>query len=51
MRTIHVAALAFLSFGLTGCPDDSLSNPTKVWLNDDGSETKVKLQDTEPRPY
>lgn len=35
---------------LAGCPSDP-SNPSRLWLNTDGVETKVKLQDSEPIPF
>lgn len=35
---------------LAGCPSDP-SNPSRLWLAENGVETAVKLQDTEPTPY
>ena len=43
----------FLLLCLPGCPssDDPGSNPSVLWLAPDGSETRVKLVDSEPRPF
>ncbi len=46
-QKITIAAVVMLA----GCPADPIGNPSKVWLNDNGSELAVKLQDTEPKPY
>jgi hypothetical protein len=35
---------------LAGCPSDP-GNPETLWLALDGSELRVKLVDSEPRPY
>ena len=40
-----VAALVVLA----GCPSDD--NPSRLWFAPDGSETRLKLQDEEPRPW
>jgi hypothetical protein len=36
---------------LAGCPEDPAGNPKVLWLAPDGSETRVRLVDTEPPPY
>jgi hypothetical protein len=36
---------------LAGCPSDPPENPPILWLALDGSETQVRLVDTEPRPF
>lgn len=41
---------ALLLVALAGCPSDP-GNPDTLWLALDGSETKLKLQDHEPKPY
>lgn len=35
---------------LAACPGPS-GNPSRLWLAENGVETAVKLQDTEPAPY
>ncbi|MBL9015430.1 MAG: hypothetical protein JNL83_14695 [Myxococcales bacterium] len=35
---------------LAACPSDP-GNPETLWLALDGSELRVKLVDSEPRPY
>ena len=47
LQKLSIAAVVCLA----GCPADPIGNPTKVWLNDNGSELAVKLQDTAPPPY
>jgi hypothetical protein len=41
---------AALLLALAGCPSSD-DNPPRLWLALDGSETEVKLVDTEPPPY
>jgi hypothetical protein len=37
---------------LAACPgDDDSGNPNKLWLAPDGSEVRLKLQDSEPSPW
>jgi hypothetical protein len=38
---------------LAGCPgdDDPSGNPSRLWLAPDGSEVRLKLQDSEPSPW
>ncbi len=37
---------------LAGCGDDGgETNPPTLWLAPDGSEIRVKLADSEPRPW
>jgi hypothetical protein len=45
-----VLGLVALS-GLPGCPSDGEGNPKQLWLALDGSETRVKLIEAEPRPF
>jgi hypothetical protein len=35
---------------LAACPSDE-SNPSTLWFAADGVETRLKLQDSEPRPW
>ena len=48
-RLASVAAVALLAV-LAGCPGDD-GNPSRLWFGPDGSETRLKLQDSEPRPW
>lgn len=43
-RLLLLAALA-------GCPSEDPGNPETLWLALDGSELRVKLSDSEPRPF
>jgi hypothetical protein len=36
---------------VAGCPGDDETNPPRLWFAPDGSETRLKLQDEEPRPW
>jgi hypothetical protein len=36
---------------LAGCPSDDDGNPSRLWLAPDGSEVRLKLQDSEPSPW
>lgn len=47
---MRAAVLATWVVMLAGCPSDP-GNPETLWLALDGSELKVKLVDSEPRPY
>ncbi len=47
MRAPLLAAAVLL---LAACPSDP-GNPETLWLALDGSELRVKLVDSEPRPY
>ena len=48
MRALLLPA-AVLS--LAACPSDDPTNPPILWLALDGSETQVRLVDTEPLPF
>jgi len=54
MTTVRITRIAIglvaLS-GLPGCPSDGEGNPKQLWLALDGSETRVKLVESEPRPF
>ena len=43
------APLAMIAV-LAGCPSDD-GNPAKLWFAPNGSETELKLQDSEPSPW
>ena len=45
MRYAPLAMLAVLA----GCPSDG--NPSTLWFAPDQVETRLKLQDEEPRPW
>jgi len=49
MKLERLAPVAMLVV-LAGCPTDD-SNPSRLWFGPDGSETRLKLQDSEPRPW
>ncbi len=50
MNRRQLASIALLgALVLPGCP--SGQNPPVLWLALDGSETKLKLQDHEPKPF
>ena len=44
------APLAMIAL-LAGCPSDDDGNPSKLWFAPNGSETELKLQDSEPSPW
>ena len=49
MNRAYSIALAVLA---SGCPSGgSGDNPSVLWLALDGSETKVRLVDAEPKPF
>jgi len=48
MRTVPLALLAVLA---TTCGPGDPSNPAKLYLVLDGSETEVKLSPDEPPPF
>ena len=52
MKRACLVPAAFIAM-LAGCPgDDSVDvNPPRLWLAPDGSEIRLKLQDSEPRPW
>ncbi len=48
MKSAPIVLLALLA----GCPNpDDGGNPSKLWLAPDGSEVRLKLQDSEPSPW
>ena len=50
MKRRHTASIALgCALVIPGCPSDE--NAPVLWLALDGSETKLKLQDHEPRPF
>ncbi|MCX5744118.1 MAG: hypothetical protein NT062_16640 [Proteobacteria bacterium] len=43
---------SLLVLALSGCDDaPPAGNPRTLWIAPDGSETQVKLVDTEPAPF
>lgn len=41
----------FLALIACGPPSEPDANPPVLWMNANGDETHVLLQDSEPRPY
>lgn len=48
--TRSASGLIFL-IALAGCPSDDAENAPVLYLAPDGSEIKVKLVESEPRPF
>jgi len=44
-------AAPLLLLVLAGCPDDGDKNAATLWLALDGSETRLRLVESEPPPY